>query len=201
MTTEIKDCYEAYFTIETAYDFGGADRALLEIREVGGQWHVLDEFTGASGAGIFPDDFWVTNHYNLNFWVGKDIQIRIFVDSVGGGGEMCVRNMIITGKQDHTAPTASITMSGTMKDSGWYASAVKVKITAQDTGSGVKEIHYILDGVEKVVAGDVAEFTISGNGIHTLEYWAVDRVGNIETSHTLTVDMDQTTPTIDLHMR
>ncbi|UCB59083.1 MAG: hypothetical protein JSV67_01940, partial [Thermoplasmatales archaeon] len=175
-TTEIKDCYEAYFTLEVAHDFGvGNDRALLEIREVGAtQWYILDEFTGASGAGVFPDDFWITNHYNLNFWVGKDIQIRIFVDSVGDGGEMCVRNMIITGKQDHTAPTASITMSGTMKDSGWYASAVKVKITAQDTGSGVKEIHYILDGVEKVVAGDVAEFTISGNGIHTLEYWAVD---------------------------
>ena len=186
-TTEIKDCYEAFLTIETAYDFGGLDRGLVQIKEVGGtQWFTLDIFTGASGPGpIFPDDFWTTIHYVITPWVGKDIQVRFLVDSVGDGGEWCVRNMIITGKQDHTAPTATITMSGTMKDSGWYSSAVKVIITAEDIGSGVKEIHYILDGVETVVAGDTATFTISGNGIHTLEYWAVDNIGNIGAHHTI----------------
>jgi len=76
-------------------------------------------------------------------------------------------------------------MSGTMKDSGWYTTAVKIKITATDTGSGVKEIHYILDGVEKVVAGATAEVTVSGNGEHTFEYWAVDNIGNVEPHHVL----------------
>jgi hypothetical protein len=191
-TTEIKDCYEALLTIQTAYDFGANAMGELQIKEVGGtQWYVLDQFTGQSGGpGPFPDgpvSWWTTEHYNLNYWVGKDIQIRFL--ATGGdpasAGKWCVKDMTITGKQDHTAPTASITMSGTMKDSGWYSSAVKVKITAEDEGSGVKEIHYILDGVENVVAGDVAEFTISGNGIHTLEYWAVDNIGNEGAHHTV----------------
>jgi hypothetical protein len=194
-TTEIKDCFEAYLSFETAYEFLVPDGAkgLVQIREVGTtNWYTLDIFgpDDVQGPGPFPDfvqapipdpgDPYVP--YDITPWCGKDIQIRFL--AYGGhvwhisGGRWCVKNIEIVGKQDHTAPTASITMSGTMKDSGWYSTAVKVKITAEDTGSGVKEIHYILDGTEKVVPGDVAEFTVSGNGIHTIEYWAVDNVGN-----------------------
>jgi hypothetical protein len=247
--TEIKDCYEAFLSLETVYDLqadwnwfaSGAnpgyffqrldtayDKGYIQIRETGTtQWFDLDICKGTSGmvqddlggpstwgvsdywlaANIGIDPFvdpdmtgwhgppalvnggWVTKFFDITAWAGKDIEIRFLLvtDPIGpGNGEMWgVRNMQITGKQDHTAPTSSITMSGTMKDSGWYASAVKVKITAEDTGSGVKEIHYILDGVETVVAGDTAEFTISGNGIHTLEYWAVDNIGNEEAHHTV----------------
>ena len=31
-----------------------------------------------------------------------------------------------------------------------------------------------------------------------IEYWAVDNVGNVETAHSFTIDMDQTSPGIDL---
>jgi plastocyanin len=65
-----------------------------------------------------------------------------------------------------------------MKESGWYSTAVNIKITAEDSQSGVKEIHYVLDGTEFVVPGDTAEFTVTGSGEHTLSYWAVDTMGN-----------------------
>jgi hypothetical protein len=173
--TEIADAYYATFSYTTTYDFGTYGRGYVEISGDGGStWYLLDKFDGVAGSGTFTHD--------ITFLAGNDILIRF--RAVGGhGGSVspivwCVEDLVISGKKDTTPPTASITMSGTMKESGWYSTSVKVKITAEDEGAGVKEIHYILDGTEYVVAGDEAEFTINGNGIHNIEYWAVDNVGN-----------------------
>lgn len=78
----------------------------------------------------------------------------------------------------------TITMTGTMTDAGWYSTPVSVKLTATDD-NGVKEVHYILDGKETVVAGSSASFTVSGNGAHNIEYWSVDLTGNVETHKTV----------------
>jgi plastocyanin len=179
--TEIMDAYEAYFSILLAYSFGGTTMAYLEISDNGGtDWFILGEYMGSSG-GCITEDF------NLNFWVGKPVLIRVRVVGGGspGGGFIQVCDMVIVGKEDDSAPTSSIQMSGTMKDSGWYSTAVKVKITATDTGSGVREIHVILDGQETVYPGDTAEFTVNGNGYHDISYYAVDNVGNVEATHTV----------------
>ena len=101
-------------------------------------------------------------------------------------GTFCMSALKIAGKVDNLAPKTTITESGTMKDSGWYTTPVKCTITATDAGgAGMGEIHYILDGVEKVVAGSKADFTVSGNGKHTLEFWGVDAAGNVETPHNI----------------
>jgi hypothetical protein len=179
--TEIADCFEAYLSIETMFDFDPGARGLVQIRIVGEDWFTLDEFTGQNPS--FP--LYDTYHYNLNFWVGNAIEIRFLAEGAdGAGGTWCVKNLIITGKQDHDPPISTLTMSGTMKDSGWYSTPVQIKITATDN-IGVAAIHYILDGVEKVVAGDTATFTVSGNGEHTLEYWSVDTMGNEEMHKTV----------------
>jgi hypothetical protein len=198
-TTEIMDCYAAYLWLETDYFTGvhlDGYHLYIEVDDGSGKWWKIDDLarvdeaayvpgmTIASGGFIQPGCI----PFDLSFLAGKEIQIR-FRLLVPGDVPMpndffwCIRNVHITGKQDHLAPTSSITMTGTMKDSGWYSTAVKVKITAEDDASGVKEIHYILDGVHNVVAGDTAEFTVSGNGEHTLEYWSVDFVGNEEAHH------------------
>jgi hypothetical protein len=197
-TTEIMDCYKAFLQYEVDYvvddfrtivtKYGPFDipTAIVYV-EVGDgtDWWTLTQYrfddgnSGVSG-GYIQEDF------DISFLAGKAIQVRFRVDTdayFGGiNNFICIRDVHITGKQDHTAPMSSITMTGTMKDSGWYNTAVRVKITATDN-IAMGEIHYILDGVETVVAGDTAEFTVSGNGLHTLEYWAVDAMGNAEGHH------------------
>jgi len=137
--------------------------------------------------------------YDLTPFVNKDIQIRFIAEAnpyrysssapyyvTTVSGTFCVNGMNIDGKQDRLAPKTTVTESGTMKASGWYTTPVKVVITATDQGgAGMGEIHYKLDGVEKVVAGSTATFTVSGNGQHTLEFWGVDAVGNVETPHNI----------------
>ena len=101
---------------------------------------------------------------------------------------------------DTTPPTTTVSLSGTLGENGWYTSDVTVTLTATDDegGSGVKEIHYILDGGEEVVSGNSASFTISDEGVYTLEYWAVDNAGNEEEHNTLEIKIDKTPPVVEI---
>jgi hypothetical protein len=181
-TTEIEDAYEAYLHFETDYQFEDGDIGFVEIDDGTGKWWILEKFEGSSGG-------WISNnHPDISFLAGKVIQVRFRLVTDGDApvdcDHWCIRDVHITGKQDHSAPTSSITMTGTMKDSGWYNTAVNVKITATDNVE-VAEIHYILDGQETVVSGDTAEFTVTGNGPHNIEFWAVDLLGNAEAHNTV----------------
>ncbi len=97
---------------------------------------------------------------------------------------------------DTVAPSTTGDLTGTKGLNDWYISNVGVSLTSTDATSGVKAIHYILDNeAEVVVIGGSASFTISTDGVHTLEYWAVDNAGNIETHSTQTIMVDKTAPT------
>jgi hypothetical protein len=189
--TEIEDCYEAYLAFETDYQFEDGDIGWVEIDDGSGTWWILEKFEGSSGG-------WITIQHDITFLAGNPIQLRFRLTTDGDDpvpcDHWCIREVHITGKQDHTAPTSTLTMTGTMKESGWYNTDVTVKITATDNVA-VKEIHYILDGQETIVAGDTAQFTVSGNGAHNIEYWAVDILGNVEAHHVVpTFKIDKGSP-------
>jgi hypothetical protein len=181
-STEITNAYEAYLSFQHEHSFGFYAEGRLELSADGGTtWFTLDVFTGTEPP-------WKTENYNLNFWVGSPILIRF--RAIGGspfssGGHWCIKDVSITGKKDHYDPITTLAMSGTMKDTGWYNTPVQCTITATDIGAGMGDIHYILDGVENVVPGYSASFTINANGQHNLEYWGVDKVGNEELHHTV----------------
>jgi hypothetical protein len=89
----------------------------------------------------------------------------------------------------------------------WYTEQVTVTITADDplcpdpcygTSSGLKEIHYIINGVETVKEDDSATFKLSDEGVNLVEYWAVDEAGNEEDHMTFEVAIDTVKPTVDL---
>jgi hypothetical protein len=67
---------------------------------------------------------------------------------------------------------------------GWFKSAVQVTITADDNGSGVKEIYHKKDSdtVFTIVQGNHAVF-YPGDGTYTIEYYAKDKAGNEESFH------------------
>lgn len=94
------------------------------------------------------------------------------------------------------APTTLAAVSGTAGCGGWYTSPVSVILTAADhSDTGIKEIHYSLDGAVEVVVGDVsATFTVNGDAAHTIRYFAVDYAGNVETPNNLTVNIDGALP-------
>lgn len=74
----------------------------------------------------------------------------------------------------------------------WYTGAGSINLTANDSGSGVAATYYKLDTADWV-AGFV--IGIAGEGTHTLQYYSVDRVPNIEPVTTKTFGIDSRPPT------
>jgi hypothetical protein len=164
------------------YIGGPTPTGYIEISADGGDnWFILD---------VLYDDYsggYITETYDISYYAGNDILVRFRVDGTDEQAQdstvfWCIDEISIAGKKDDTAPSSSISMTGTMTDAGWYSSNVQVAITAVDDVA-MGEIHYILDGVETVVSGDLATFSVNGNGAHNIEYWAIDLMGNVETPH------------------
>lgn len=105
---------------------------------------------------------------------------------------------------DKTAPTTTATPTGTVGDNGWFTSNVTVGMSATDNGgSGVKQITYSASGAQPIasttVPGSSATLTATTEGTTTVAYFATDNAGNVEVSHTLTVQIDKTNPTASVN--
>ncbi|WP_045729408.1 Ig-like domain-containing protein [Pseudarthrobacter chlorophenolicus] len=100
---------------------------------------------------------------------------------------------------DANAPVATVSgISPTPNTAGWNSSSpVTVGITADDgaSGSGVASISYVVDGgAQQTVGGAVTSVPVSGDGTHTVSYFATDKVGNAGSARTLTVRIDTQAP-------
>ncbi len=102
---------------------------------------------------------------------------------------------------DGTPPTTTATNLQADQHSGWTASGQSVTLNATDTGSGMSggaaATYYTIDGGTTQTYG--APISVAGAGSHTIVYWSVDEVGNVEqhdaTHDTGFVNIDGTPPT------
>lgn len=166
----------------------------------GTKLYVNGELDGSSTLTFYPAMGWCGDQYvyvYLNDWGQPDRGCKCI-------DELHVSKVQRTDEEIHAhylqgvrvlPPTTTSSLSGTLGQNGWYLSNVEVKLTATDTGgSGVKEIHYILNGEGAVVSGSTVTFTISKEGTNTLEYWAVDNIGNVESPHAEEIKIDKEPP-------
>ncbi len=101
--------------------------------------------------------------------------------------------------QDIIPPITAALINGTLGQNGWYVSDVQMTVTSMDNdgGSGVKEIHYIIDAVETVVQGSSASFSIVGDGTHAVTWYAIDNAGNVEMpAQEMNISIDKTAPSV-----
>ena len=93
-------------------------------------------------------------------------------------------------KIDRTAPTTDL--SGGSAE--WTnATSVTLTLSPSDAGSGVAATKYKVNGGDEQTG---TSLTLTGEGIHTVRYWSVDKVGHTETARTTTVKIDRTAPGI-----
>jgi hypothetical protein len=94
---------------------------------------------------------------------------------------------------DKTAPVTAVTAPA-----GWNNQAVTLNLVATDALSGVDQTWSRVDGGVPQLGTSVL---VAGDGMHTVEYWSIDKAGNVETldgtSHkSVPVKIDGTPPTI-----
>ncbi len=92
---------------------------------------------------------------------------------------------------DVEAPTVAIIPSSTPGNNGWSKAPVQIALEVTDAWASVRDINYRLDGDLWYYHGP---FTVAGDGLHTLEYNAVDEAGNVSPVQTLTLAIDTTPP-------
>jgi hypothetical protein len=80
---------------------------------------------------------------------------------------------------DAIPPVTTCTLTGEM-DGAVYISDVIVTLNATDADSGVDHTMYKLDSASWTRYG--ASFVVSENGTHTVQYYSIDKAGNIETT-------------------
>ena len=81
----------------------------------------------------------------------------------------------------------------------WYTGTVNVQLTATDSGSGVATFAYTLgdpNDPATVWMPYTAPFAVSGEGTHTVSYYAVDGAGNRSDAQAV-IHIDDTAPVID----
>ena len=103
---------------------------------------------------------------------------------------------VVTGRfrPDTTAPLTTASMGGTFGHNSWWLSTVTVTLTVNETGDGVRNTSYRVDGGPYSVY--MAPFTVGGDGSHLLEYFSTDVVGNVEPVQSETIQIDTVAPTV-----
>lgn len=146
---------------------------------VAGTFYTVDG--GANQTYTSPFNISAGGTYVINYWS---------VDAVGNTEQQ----QSLTVQIDVTAPSTTISTSGTSGNNGWYQSAVSVLLTASDNDqSGVATTYYSVDG--GAAQAYTASFNISNSGSHTILYWSVDNAGNTESQHSMVIRVDVEAPT------
>ena len=102
---------------------------------------------------------------------------------------------------DGTAPTSTSNNTCTAVNDYCKGDTADVVLTATDQEglSGVKEIHYMVDGGAAHVAAGASttvSVPLSGSGAGTVTYFAVDKAGNVEKANSVALKWDSIAPTV-----
>ena len=104
-------------------------------------------------------------------------------------------------KIDLHDPSALSQLSPTAPNpAGWYKVPVTVTLYGNDgpSGSGIDHLQYTLDGGSSTVAPPGAQLPINTDGIHSVGFQAFDAAGRQSTPQTVTVQLDQTPPSVSV---
>jgi hypothetical protein len=128
--------------------------------------------------------------------IGQSVTSGVPTDIAGNAGSTgTVEGIDIDG----TAPISMADNTCT-KVNGWCTGpTADVVLGATDNLSGVKEIHYRVDGgAEQVAQGSSTTVSVplTGSGSGTVSYWAVDVAGNAETPNQVALKWDNISPTV-----
>ena len=98
---------------------------------------------------------------------------------------------------DENPPVTTLSLSGSTGNLGWWRSpTVMATLTATDDLSGVGATYYSVDG--GALALYTGAFPVTGEGSHSIGYFSVDNVGNVEAPSSATLAIDSVAPAVAL---
>jgi parallel beta-helix repeat protein len=93
------------------------------------------------------------------------------------------------------APETSAIIAGDEGENGWFTSVVEVELEAE-CANGIEYTEYRVNGSDWALYSIPLAF--SQEGVHTLEFYSEDSLGNVEEVQTVEVMIDYTAPTLNM---
>ncbi len=144
------------------------------------EWTCTDALSGAAGQ---PADAIVSGE-------GDNLSATTSCSDVAGNS---TTKTVAGIRIDRSAPTTTATVPEPLA-SGWYGDAVEVTLTGSDNLSGVASTTYTVDG--GAAQAYTGPFSVTADGIHSIEFWSADNAGNVESAGApLVLKVDLTAPT------
>lgn len=123
----------------------------------------------------------------------KEYQVQYFaVDNVGNAGQPKSASFAV----DLTPPASSHEVSGSHLNGQILSPRALISITARDEASGVKKTEYYFDGQKPALYSGRISLAGLADGEHTLTYYALDYLGNIESPRQFTFYLDSKGPEV-----
>lgn len=99
---------------------------------------------------------------------------------------------------DNIVPITTASSIGTIGANGWFRSDASVSLSATDAGSGVNATFYRI-GTSGSWSDYSSPFVISSDGNHTVQFYSMDNVGNVESVKNISIRIDRTGPTLTIN--
>ncbi|MDH5610418.1 MAG: hypothetical protein OEY56_13150 [Cyclobacteriaceae bacterium] len=96
---------------------------------------------------------------------------------------------------DVTAPVSSLSVEGE-SISDILSPRTKLLLSANDASSGLKSIHYKMDGQNDQLFDENISLKNLEEGVHSVTYYSIDNVGNREADKTFDFYLDRTQPEV-----
>ncbi|MBN2228585.1 MAG: hypothetical protein JW779_03255 [Candidatus Thorarchaeota archaeon] len=136
----------------------------------GGGW----ETYSGSFTVLGPDDTYLIEYYSIDYLGNTEDVLSIVINL------------------DNSAPISSLVI-GTPYSDPYLTSFTEISINVADGGSGVAALFYSIDS--GLYVPYIGPFTLpSVDGLHSISYYGIDNLGNMETSVTEQFVVDDTSP-------
>jgi hypothetical protein len=179
------------------YDYSGYDHFHYRLIDLSTNSNIVNYAqTGWGTSTSLKSTGWKVVTIDLSPYIGKTVRLEM---TCGGTSDTAYATWAYFDAQDDTPPVTTATRSPLPNAYGWYNTNVTIGLSAVDNtnGTGVKEIHYRIDGgAFTVTTSATTFFSLSAEGTHNIAYYSVDNTGNIEATKLLQVNIDKTPPTI-----
>lgn len=125
--------------------------------------------------------------------------VRLYITTPQNYNETGTANIYefeVYGREDDVQPpVTTATTDGVIGEDAWNAKDVNVKFTTEDDppGTGVNRIETRVDSGDWT---NKTELTLTADGMHSVEYRAIDNAGNVEAVKHLAIGIDKTAPAI-----
>lgn len=173
--SQILEWYNAtYATINFSASDGASGVKSTKVRIDDGEWITLNTGSGTSPLTVIGNGIHRVQYYSMDVAGNQEPLQEFYV------------------KVDGVAPTTEQTISGNTGRNGWFVSGIKIWLTSTDAVSGVSAVYYSVDNSTFRQYAEPIEITT--DGIHLVEYYALDVAGNVEAKKTITVKIDTMAP-------